>query len=40
MILRIKLQYDLHYVRNLSLWLDFRILIRTVQVVFWGTGAR
>ena len=36
----IKLQYDLHYVRNLSLWLDFRILIRTLQVVLLGTGAR
>ena len=36
----IKLQYDLHYVRKLSLWLDVRILIRTFQVVCFGTGAR
>ncbi|UCE64031.1 MAG: sugar transferase [Nitrospirota bacterium] len=36
----IKFQYDLHYVRNLSFWLDFRILIRTLQVVLLGTGAR
>jgi len=36
----IKLQYDLYYVKNLSLWLDFRILIRTLQVVLLGGGAR
>lgn len=36
----IKFQYDLHYVRNLSLWLDVRILVRTLQVVIFGTGAR
>ena len=36
----IKLQYDLHYVRNLSLWLDVRILVRTLQVIVFGTGAR
>jgi exopolysaccharide biosynthesis polyprenyl glycosylphosphotransferase len=36
----IKLQYDLYYVKNLSLWLDFRILIRTLQVVGSRSGAR
>ena len=36
----IKLQYDLYYVKNLSLWLDFRILVRTIRVVLLGTGAR
>ena len=35
-----KLQYDLYYVKNLSLWLDFRILLRTFQVVLSGSGAR
>ncbi len=35
-----KLQYDLYYVKNLSLWLDFRILLRTFHVVLLGTGAR
>ena len=35
-----KLQYDLYYVKNLSLGLDFRILLRTVQVVLSGSGAR
>ncbi|MDR4501887.1 MAG: TIGR03013 family PEP-CTERM/XrtA system glycosyltransferase [Nitrospirales bacterium] len=35
-----KLQYDLYYVKNLSLWLDVRILLRTFHVVLLGTGAR
>ena len=35
-----KLQYDLYYVKNLSLWLDFQILLRTIQVVLLGSGAR
>lgn len=35
-----KLQYDLYYVKNLSLWLDVRILFRTVRVVLCGEGAR
>ncbi len=36
----VKLQYDLYYVKNLSLWLDLKILIRTVRVVLQGSGAR
>ena len=36
----VKLQYDLYYVKNLSLWLDFRILFRTIRVVLQGSGAR
>jgi len=36
----IKLRYDIYYVKNLSLWLDFRILIRTIRVVLVGAGAR
>ncbi len=35
-----KLQYDLYYVKNYSLFLDFLILLRTVEVVLWGKGAR
>jgi sugar transferase (PEP-CTERM system associated) len=35
-----KLQYDLYYVKNHSLFLDIMILIDTVQVVLWGKGAR
>lgn len=36
----VKLQYDLYYVKNLSLWLDLRILLRTIRVVLQGSGAR
>jgi sugar transferase (PEP-CTERM system associated) len=36
----IKLQYDLYYVKNLSLWLDLKILLRTIGVVLRGTGSR
>lgn len=35
-----KLQYDFYYIKNFSYWLDFLILMRTVQVVFTGHGAR
>ena len=35
-----KLQYDLHYVKNHSLWLDLQILLQTVHVVLTGKGAR
>lgn len=36
----IKLQYDLYYVKNLSLWLDLRILWLTIGVLWRGEGAR
>lgn len=35
-----KLQYDLYYVKNNSLFLDILILIDTVQVVLFGKGSR
>ena len=35
-----KLQYDLYYVKNHTLFLDLMILIDTIQVVLWGKGAR
>ena len=31
---------DLEYIDNWSLWLDFKILLRTIPVVFTGTGAK
>ena len=34
-----KLQYDLYYVKNLSLFLDLKILIYTIRVVMFGCGA-
>jgi exopolysaccharide biosynthesis polyprenyl glycosylphosphotransferase len=36
----VKLQYDLYYLKNLSLELDLRILLETVRVVLTGQGAR
>lgn len=35
-----KLQYDLYYVKNHSLFLDLTILLQTAEVVLWGRGAR
>jgi sugar transferase (PEP-CTERM system associated) len=35
-----KLQYDLYYVKNHSLFLDLLILVETIQVVVLGKGAR
>ncbi len=35
-----KLQYDLYYVKNHSLFLDVIILIDTVEVVLFGKGGR
>ncbi|CDG82959.1 TIGR03013 family XrtA/PEP-CTERM system glycosyltransferase [Janthinobacterium agaricidamnosum] len=35
-----KLQYDLYYVKNNSLFLDLLILLDTVQVVLFGKGGR
>jgi exopolysaccharide biosynthesis polyprenyl glycosylphosphotransferase len=36
----LKLQYDFFYVKNFSLWLDILVLLRTIRVVFTGSGAR
>ena len=36
----VKLQYDLYYVKNLSLRLDLRILLETIRVIMRGEGAR
>lgn len=35
-----KLSYDLYYMANASIWLDLAILVRTVDVVLLGRGAR
>ena len=37
---REKLQYDLYYLKNYSVFLDLNILLQTVQVILWGKGAR
>lgn len=33
-------QLDLKYIDNWSLWLDFKILLKTIPVVLLGRGAR
>jgi lipopolysaccharide/colanic/teichoic acid biosynthesis glycosyltransferase len=35
-----KLEYDLYYIKNMSLLLDLRIMLKTIGVVFFGQGAR
>jgi sugar transferase (PEP-CTERM system associated) len=35
-----KLQYDLYYIKHKSLIFDLVVLLQTVEVVFWGKGAR
>ncbi len=37
---RQKLQFDLYYVKNQSLFLDFMVALSTVEVVLFGKGAR
>jgi len=34
-----KLQYDLFYIKHLSIWLDINIILRTVKIVLLGRGA-
>ena len=36
---RLKLSYDLYYISNQSLWIDFLILIKTIKVVFTAQGS-
>lgn len=35
-----KLQYDLFYIKNLSMMLDLQILLKTIKVILFGSGAR
>ncbi|PLW81601.1 sugar transferase [Kineobactrum sediminis] len=35
-----KLEYDLYYVKNQSLFLDFLVLMQTAEVILFGKGAR
>lgn len=37
---REKLHYDFYYVKNFSVWLDILIIIRTVQTMLTGKGAK
>ncbi|HAN28543.1 MAG TPA: sugar transferase, partial [Haliea salexigens] len=35
-----KLEYDLYYVKNRSLFLDCLVLLQTTEVILFGKGAR
>jgi lipopolysaccharide/colanic/teichoic acid biosynthesis glycosyltransferase len=37
---RDKLEYDLFYIKHMSLWLDITILFQTARTIVLGTGAR
>lgn len=37
---RRKLEYDLYYIKNYSVFLDLLILVQTVRVVLWAEGVR
>jgi len=37
---RNKLEYDLYYMKNYSIFLDAMILLQTIQVVLWKQGSR
>ncbi len=34
-----KLEYDLYYIENRSIWLDIKIILKTIKVVLTGKGA-
>ncbi len=35
-----KLRYDFYYVKNISMWLDFLIVLKTMRVILTGVGAK
>ena len=35
-----KLEFDIYYIKNLSLFMDVKIIFKTIKVVFTGDGAR
>jgi putative colanic acid biosysnthesis UDP-glucose lipid carrier transferase len=37
--MRQRIEYDIDYLNNWSLWLDFKILLRTVPLIFRDKGA-
>jgi len=37
---REKLEYDLFYIKHMSLWLDFNILLITIHTIFFQKGVR
>ncbi|MBL7999617.1 MAG: sugar transferase, partial [Candidatus Kapabacteria bacterium] len=37
---KVRLEYDLHYIDNISIWLDIRIVFRTFVTMFRGHNSR
>ncbi|MDP0331912.1 sugar transferase [Glaesserella parasuis] len=37
---KVKLQYDLYYIKNFSIWLDILIVFKTIKTILTGFGAR
>src|SRR5690625_19012 len=37
---KLKIQYDLYYIKNFSLWLDLLVMFKTIRTIFTGFGAR
>ena len=37
--MRLRVEYDLDYLRHWSLWLDFKILLKTALIVSHGRNA-
>jgi lipopolysaccharide/colanic/teichoic acid biosynthesis glycosyltransferase len=35
-----KLEYDLFYLKNMSVLFDFAIILRTIRIVVTGSGSR
>jgi lipopolysaccharide/colanic/teichoic acid biosynthesis glycosyltransferase len=35
-----KLQYDLYYIKNMSIGLDMMIMFQTIKIVLLGRGAQ
>lgn len=37
---RRKLEYDLYYIKNRSIFMDLRIMLQTIEAIFWRRGAK
>jgi lipopolysaccharide/colanic/teichoic acid biosynthesis glycosyltransferase len=35
-----KMQYDLYYIKHMSLWLDLRVVLETAKIVLMGHGSQ
>jgi lipopolysaccharide/colanic/teichoic acid biosynthesis glycosyltransferase len=37
---KLKLEFDLFYIKNMSLWLDLVIVLKTLRTIFFGSGSK